>query len=50
VRVNWQPLRQALVPQTFFELLQPLRPEALGPEGFEMSYSFAREASRWPRA
>ncbi|MGB7565896.1 MAG: hypothetical protein WBM08_14245, partial [Prochlorococcaceae cyanobacterium] len=23
VRVNWQPLRQALVPQTFFELLQP---------------------------
>ena len=27
VRVNWQPLRQPLVPQTFFELLQPLLPE-----------------------
>jgi hypothetical protein len=31
VRVNWQPLRQALVPQTFFELLQPLLPERHSP-------------------
>jgi putative restriction endonuclease len=31
VRVNWQPLRQALVPQTFFELLQPLLPEHHSP-------------------
>jgi hypothetical protein len=29
--VNWQPLRQALVPQTFFELLQPLLPERHSP-------------------
>ena len=26
VRVNWQPLQQPLVPQTFFALLQPLLP------------------------
>ncbi len=31
MRVNWQPLRQALVPQTFFELLQPLLPERHSP-------------------
>ena len=31
VRVNWQPLRQALVPKTFFELLQPLLPERHSP-------------------
>jgi putative restriction endonuclease len=31
VRVNLQPLRQALVPQTFFELLQPLLPERHSP-------------------
>ena len=31
VRVNWQPLRQALVPQTFFEMLQPLLPERHSP-------------------
>ena len=31
VRVNWQPLRQPLVPQTFFELLQPLLPERHSP-------------------
>jgi hypothetical protein len=31
VRVNWQPLRQALVPQMFFELLQPLLPERHSP-------------------
>ncbi len=31
VRVNWQPLRQALVPQTFFALLQPLLPERHSP-------------------
>lgn len=31
VRVNWQPLRQALGPQTFFELLQPLLPERHSP-------------------
>jgi putative restriction endonuclease len=31
VRVNWQPLRQALVPQTDFELLQPLLPERHSP-------------------
>lgn len=31
VRVNWQPLRQALVPQAFFELLQPLLPERHSP-------------------
>ena len=30
-RVNWQPLRQPLVPQTFFELLQPLLPERHSP-------------------
>ncbi|MEI6110287.1 MAG: HNH endonuclease signature motif containing protein, partial [Cyanobium sp. ELA712] len=31
VRVNWQPLRQALVPQRFFQLLQPLLPERHSP-------------------
>jgi len=31
VRVNWQPLQQPLVPQTFFELLQPLLPERHSP-------------------
>lgn len=31
VRVNWQPLRRALVPQTFFELIQPLLPERHSP-------------------
>ena len=31
MRVNWQPLRQALVPKTFFELLQPLLPERHSP-------------------
>ena len=31
VQVNWQPLRQPLVPQTFFELLQPLLPERHSP-------------------
>jgi len=31
VRVNWQPLKQPLVPQTFFELLQPLLPERYSP-------------------
>jgi hypothetical protein len=31
VRVNWQPLGQPLVPQTFFELLQPLLPERHSP-------------------
>jgi hypothetical protein len=31
VRVNWQPLQNALVPQTFFELLQPLLPERHSP-------------------
>ena len=31
VRVNWQPLRQPLVPQTYFELLQPLLPERHSP-------------------
>ena len=31
VRVNWQPLRQALVPQTFFELIQPLLTERHSP-------------------
>ena len=31
VRVNWGPLRQALVPQTFFELIQPLLPERHSP-------------------
>jgi hypothetical protein len=31
VRVNWQPLRQALVPQTFFDLIQPLLPERHSP-------------------
>lgn len=31
VRVNWQPLRQALVPQSFFELIQPLLPERHSP-------------------
>ena len=30
-QVNWQPLRQPLVPQTFFELLQPLQPERHSP-------------------
>ncbi|MEX1323502.1 MAG: HNH endonuclease signature motif containing protein, partial [Synechococcaceae cyanobacterium] len=28
---NWQPMRQALVPQTFFDLLQPLLPERHSP-------------------
>jgi putative restriction endonuclease len=31
VRVNWQPLSRPLVPQTFFELLQPLLPERHSP-------------------
>ena len=31
VRVNWQPLRQALVPQPFFALLQPLLPQRHSP-------------------
>ena len=31
VRVNWGPLQQPLVPQTFFELLQPLLPERHSP-------------------
>jgi len=31
VRVNWQPLNQPLVPQTFFELLQPLLPKRHSP-------------------
>jgi len=31
VRVNWQRLKQPLVPQTFFELLQPLLPERYSP-------------------
>jgi hypothetical protein len=31
VRVNWQPLREPLVPQTFFDLLQPLLPERHSP-------------------
>jgi hypothetical protein len=31
VRVNWQPLREPLVPQTFFALLQPLLPERHSP-------------------
>ena len=31
VRVNWQPLKQPLVPQKFFELLQPLLPERYSP-------------------
>ena len=31
VRVNWQPLQKPLVPQTFFELLQPLLPERHSP-------------------
>jgi len=31
VRLNWQPLKQPLVPQTFFELLQPLLPERYSP-------------------
>ncbi len=31
VRVNWQPLGSSLVPQTFFELLQPLLPERHSP-------------------
>ncbi|MGA1304234.1 MAG: HNH endonuclease [Cyanobium sp.] len=31
VRVNWQILRQALVPQTFFDLIQPLLPERHSP-------------------
>ena len=31
VRVNWQPLRQALTPQTFFQLIQPLLPERHSP-------------------
>ena len=31
VRVIWQPLREPLVPQTFFELLQPLLPEHHSP-------------------
>jgi putative restriction endonuclease len=30
-RVNWQPLSSPLVPQTFFELLQPLLPERHSP-------------------
>jgi hypothetical protein len=30
-QVNWQPLRQTLVPQTFFELMQPLLPERHSP-------------------
>jgi hypothetical protein len=31
VRVNWQRLREPLVPQTFFDLLQPLLPERHSP-------------------
>jgi len=31
VRVNWQPLSSALVPQNFFDLLQPLLPERYSP-------------------
>jgi hypothetical protein len=31
VRVNWQRLKQPIVPQTFFELLQPLLPERYSP-------------------
>lgn len=31
VRVNWGPLQQPLVPQIFFELLQPLLPERYSP-------------------
>jgi putative restriction endonuclease len=31
VRVNWQPLRQPIVPQTYFELIQPLLPERHSP-------------------
>jgi putative restriction endonuclease len=31
VRVNWQPLGSSLVPQTFFELLQPLLPQRHSP-------------------
>jgi hypothetical protein len=31
VRLNWQPLREPLVPQTFFDLLQPLLPERHSP-------------------
>ena len=31
VRVNWQPLQNALVPQTFFSLLQPLLPPRHSP-------------------
>ncbi|MFN9618107.1 MAG: HNH endonuclease [Synechococcaceae cyanobacterium] len=31
VRVNWGPLRQPLVPQSFFELLQPLLPKRHSP-------------------
>ncbi len=31
VRVNWQPLKTPLIPQTFFELLQPLLPERHSP-------------------
>ena len=31
VRVNWQPLRQPIVPQTYFELIQPLLSERHSP-------------------
>jgi hypothetical protein len=31
VRVNWQRLKQPIVPQTFFELLQPLLPKRYSP-------------------
>jgi len=31
VRVNWSPLRRALVPQAFFDLIQPLLPERHSP-------------------
>jgi len=31
VRVNWQPLRQPMVPQTYFELIQPLLSERHSP-------------------
>ena len=31
VRVNWQPLSSPLIPQAFFELLQPLLPERHSP-------------------
>ena len=31
VRVNWGPFRQPLVPQTFFDLIQPLLPERHSP-------------------